>query len=145
MQQKRLLLALILSSAILFLWSYFYPPVPPANQKQGATPSPAASASATQTAISNNQPAPAAPAATPNVSAAPQRMIPARTPLYDAKFDTLGAEPVSWILKVNNNNNTPIYSVGANKSLKQPLELISAEGLKRQPRMVPFQLQTGDA
>jgi YidC/Oxa1 family membrane protein insertase len=79
------------------------------------------------------------------VSAAPQRMITVRTPLYDAKFDTLGAEPVSWILKENKNNNTPIYSVGANKSLKQPLELISAEGLKRQPRMVPFQLQTGDA
>ena len=26
-----------------------------------------------------------------------------------------------------------------------PLELISPEGLKRQPRMVPLQLQTGDA
>src|SRR5215213_3575787 len=145
MQQKRLLLALVLSSAILFLWSYFYPPVPPANQKQGATPSPAASPSATQTATSNNQPAPAAPVPTANVNAAPQRTITIRTPLYDAKFDTLGAEPISWILKANNNNKSPIYSVGANKSQKQPLELISAEGLRRQPRMVPFQLQTGDA
>lgn len=71
-------------------------------------------------------------------------MITVRTPLYDAKFDTLGAEPVSWIIKANKNNGSEIYSVGADKSQKKPLELISAEGLKRQPRLVPFQLQTGD-
>ncbi|HEY0367718.1 MAG TPA: membrane protein insertase YidC [Pyrinomonadaceae bacterium] len=144
MQQKRLLLALVLSSAILFLWSYFSPVTPP-TQKQGTTPSASASPSATQTASSSNQPAPAAPAPAANVSAAPQRTITVRTPLYDARFDTLGAEPVSWILKVNKNNNTEIYSVGADKSQKQPLELISQEGIKRQPRMAPLQLQTGDA
>jgi YidC/Oxa1 family membrane protein insertase len=144
MQQKRLLLALVLSSAILFLWSYFSPPPPP-TQKPGATPSPAASPSATQTATANNPAAPVAAAPTPSVSAAPQRTVTIRTPLYDAKFDTLGAEAVSWILKANNINGNEIYSVGANKSQKQKLELISAEGLKRQPRMVPFQLQTGDA
>ena len=144
MQQKRLLLALVLSSAILFLWSYFSP-VPPPNPQPGATPSPSASPSATQTATSDIPAAPAAPAPTPNLSAAPQRTITIRTPLYDAKFDTLGAEPVSWIIKTNKNNGTEIYSVGANKSQKKPLELISLEGLKRQPRLVPFQLQTGDA
>jgi len=144
MQQKRLLLALVLSSAILFLWSYFSP-VPAPNQKPGATPSPSASPSATQTATSNTPAAPAAPAPTANVSAAPQRTISVRTPLYDAKFDTLGAEPVSWIIKVNKNNGTEIYSVGADKRHKLPLELISPEGLKRQPRMAPLQLQTGDA
>ena len=145
MQQKRLLLALVLSSAILFGWSYFYP-VPTQNQKQAATPSPSASPSATQTATSNNPTAPAAPAPAPNVSAAPQRTITVQTPLYDAKFDTLGAEAVSWVLKVNKNkNNTPIYSVGADRKQKKPLELISQEGLKRQPRMAPLQLQTGDA
>src|SRR5215213_2369909 len=144
MQQKRLLLALVLSSAILFLWSYFSPVAPP-TQKPGATPSPSASPSATQTASSNNQPAPAAPVPAANVSAAPQRTITVRTPLYDAKFDTLGAEPVSWIIKANRNNGTEIYSVGADKRHKLPLELISPEGLKRQPRMAPLQLQTGDA
>src|SRR5215217_3570113 len=121
MQQKRLLLALVLSSAILFLWSYFSPVTPP-TQKQGATASPSASPSATQTASSNNQTAPAAPAPAANVSAAPQRTITVRTPLYDAKFDTLGAEPVSWILKVNKNNNSEIYSVGADRKQKKPLE-----------------------
>lgn len=78
------------------------------------------------------------------INTAPQRTITVRTPLYDAKFDTLGAEPVSWIIKKNKNSGTPIYSVGGRKEEKKPLELISAEGLKRQPRMVPLQLQTGD-
>src|SRR5262245_25576627 len=101
MQQKRLLIALVLSSVILFLWTYFYP-VPPATQKPGATPSPTASPAATQqTASANSTPAPSVPQPQPNVSAAPQRTITVRTPLYDAKFDTLGAEPVSWIIKVN--------------------------------------------
>jgi YidC/Oxa1 family membrane protein insertase len=147
MQQKRLLLALILSSVILFLWTYFYP-VPPQTQKPGATPSPTASPAATQqTANASNTPAPAPPQPARNVSAAPQRMITIRTPLYDAKFDTLGAEPVSWIIKVNkySKGQYEVYSVAGHKSDKKPLELISPEGLKRQPRMVPFQLQTGDA
>ena len=142
MQQRRLLLALVLSSAILFLWSYFYPVPPPANQHPGATPSPAASPAATQSPDTST--AQAAPLPTPNVSAAPQRTLTVRTPLYEAKFDTLGAEPVSWIIKVNKNNNREIYSVGGRKEDKMPLQLISPEGLKRQPRMVPLQLQTGD-
>jgi len=144
MQQKRLLLALLLSCGILFLWTYFYP-VPTQNQKQGTTPSPTASPSATQTSTSANQTAPTAAPPAPNVSAAPQRTITVRTPLYDAKFDTLGAEAVSWILKVNKNNNNEIFSVGADRKQRKPLELISAEGLKHQPRMAPLQLQTGDA
>ena len=147
MQQKRLLLALIISSAILFAWTYFYP-APPASQKPGATPSPAASPAATQQAANSN-PAPAPPTTTlaPNVSTAPQRTITVKTPLYDVKFDTLGAEPVSWIIKVNQNSQgeQEVYSVAGRKSDKKPLELISPEGLKRQPRMVPLQLQTGDA
>src|ERR671926_391121 len=99
MQQKRLLIALVLSSVILFLWTYFYP-VPQPTQKPGTTPSPTASPAATQqTANSNSAPTPAPQQPAPNVSAAPQRTITIRTPLYDAKFDTLGAEPVSWIIK----------------------------------------------
>jgi YidC/Oxa1 family membrane protein insertase len=147
MQQKRLLLALILSSVILFLWTYFYP-APPANQKPGATPSPTASPAATQqTASSNNATTAPTTAVAPNVSAAPQRTITVKTPLYDVKFDTLGAEPISWIIKVNKNNEgqKEVYSVAGRRSDKKPLELISPEGLKRQPRMVPLQLQTGDA
>src|SRR5215211_6166327 len=142
MQQRRLLLALILSSVILFLWSYFYP-APPPPKNQGATPSPAVSPAATAQTPDASA-AQAAPLPTANVSAAPQRTLTVRTPLYEAKFDTLGAEPVSWVIKFNKNNNREIYSVSGRKEDKVRLELISPEGLKRQPRMVPFQLQTGD-
>ena len=75
---------------------------------------------------------------------APQRTITIRTPLYDAKFDTLGAEPISWIVKKNKNSGAEIWSVAGHKKDRIPLELISPEGLRRQPRMVPLQLHTGD-
>ena len=146
MQQKRLLIALVLSSVILFLWTYLYP-APPASQKPVATPSPTASPAATQQTANSNNATAQATALTPNVSAAPQRTITVKTPLYDVKFDTLGAEPVSWIIKVNKDSEGQknVYSVAGRKSDKKPLELISPEGLKRQPRMVPLQLETGDA
>lgn len=143
MQQRRLLLALILSSVILFLWTYFYPtPTPPKDQQAGATPSP----SPTATVNATQSPVPTAPGSAPiaTISEAPQRTITIKTDLYDAKFDTRGAEPISWIIKRNNNSKTEIYSVAGHKSDKKPLDLISPEGLKRQPRLVPLQLQTGD-
>ena len=143
MQQKRLLLALLISSAILFLWSYFFPVTPP-NQKPGATPSPTASSAPTQSPSSTPATAQATQPTVASVNSAPQRTITIQTPLYDVKFDTLGAEPVSWIIKTNNITKREIYSVGGRRSEKKPLELISAEGLNRQPRMVPLQLQTGD-
>jgi len=143
MQQKRLLIALVLSSAILFVWSYFFPVTPP-NQKPGAAPSPTASSAPAQSSNSTQPTAPATAATVASVNTAPQRTITIRTPLYDAKFDTLGAEPVSWIIKTNQITKRPIYSVGGRREEKKPLELISPEGLNRQPRMVPLQLQTGD-
>jgi YidC/Oxa1 family membrane protein insertase len=145
MQQKRLLLALILSSTILFLWSYFSPVPTPPSQKPGATPSPAASPAATQSANAGTSEASAATVSAPNVNAAPQRTITIRTPLYDVKFDTLGAEPTSWIIKKNKNSKAEIFSVAGRKRDRKPLELIAPEGLTRQPRMVPLQLQTGDS
>lgn len=141
MQQKRLLIALVLSAAILFLWSFFFPPLP--TPDPAATPSPSPSAAAQQQAPSSSTPELVATPIT-TVKAAPQRTITIRTPLYDAKFDTLGAEPISWILKKNKHSNAPIYSVAGHKKDRIPLELISQEGLKREPRMVPLQLHTGD-
>ena len=145
MQQKRLLLAFILSSAILILWAYFYPAQPPTDQGPGASPSPSASQPATQATNPTLPATPPAPAPTPNVSAAPQRTLTIKTPLYDVKFDTLGAEPTSWIIKKNKNSGAEIFSVAGHKRDRIPLELISSEGLKRQPRQVPLQLHTGDA
>ena len=145
MQQKRLLLALVLSSAILFLWSYFYPVPPPKNAQPGPTPSPSASTTPAQQTSGSN-PAPSTqPLQVANLNAAPKRTITITTPLYVTKFDTQGAEPVSWVITTNKNNSSPIYSVAGKKQDKKPLELISPEGLNRQPRLVPLQLQTGDA
>src|SRR5688572_21705362 len=140
MQQKRVLIALIVSAAILFLWSYIFPPQPIENP--AATPPPTATPTAQQ-AANQSTPAPAPPPMA-NVNAAPQRTITIKTPLYDAKFDTLGAEPISWIVKKNKNSGAEIWSVAGHKKDRIPLELISAEGLKRQPRLVPLQLHTGD-
>src|SRR5678815_5679973 len=142
MQQKRLLLALVLSSAILFLWSYFYPVSPP-KPNPGATPS--ASSTTTPAAATSPQATNAQLASAPNVSAAAKRIITIKTPLYEAKFDTLGAEPISWVIKKNKITNSEIFSVSGRKRDRVPLDLISPEGLQRQPRAVPFQLQTGDA
>ena len=143
MQQKRLLLALVLSSVILLFWSYLFPVAPPPKPNTAATPSATASPTASQAANSSTPAAPA-PVSMASLNTAPQRIVTIRTPLYDAKFDTLGAEPISWIIKRNKNSDAEIYSVAGRKKDKKPLELISSEGLKRQPRMAPFQLQTGD-
>src|SRR5689334_9887980 len=144
MQQRRLLLALILSSAILFLWTFFYPA--PKNQpQQGATaaPSPTATPTASQQApVASSSPSTSTPSTA--INQAPQRTITVRTDLYEVKFDTRGAEPISWVIKKNRYSNTDIYSVAGRKSQRIPLQLISPEGLNRQPRQVPFQLQTGD-
>src|ERR1043165_3181230 len=148
MQQRRLLLALILSSAILFLWTYFYPAPSPKNQQQqeaAAMASPTAAPTASQQApVATTTPSTSTITSTA-INQAPQRTITVRTDLYEVKFDTRGAEPISWIIKKNRYSNTDIYSVAGKKSERIPLQLISPEGLNRQPRQVPFQLQTGDA
>jgi YidC/Oxa1 family membrane protein insertase len=142
MQQKRLILALVLSSAILFLWSYFYPVKPPQNQPP-ASPSPTATSTPQQTSTPGSTSGSPAQV-TQLVSSVPSRTITIDTPLYTAKFENHGAEPVSWIIKKNKISDNPIYSVAGKKKDHIPLDLISPEGLKRQPRVVPLQLQTGD-
>ena len=147
MQQKRLLLALLISVAILFTWSLLFPPPPPTNQPSAsASPSPANPvATATPTAATP------APNTTPVnvVSAQPEpqvkRTVTIKTPFYEAKLDSTGAEVISWIIKKNKDSGREIYSVAGNKNNHVPLELVSPEGLNRQPRQVPLQVLTGDA
>ncbi|HKR14614.1 MAG TPA: membrane protein insertase YidC [Pyrinomonadaceae bacterium] len=146
MQQKRLLLALLLSSTVLLLWTFLYPTQKPApNTQPGASPSPTATAEGQSSQTPSSTPAPSTPVQVANIAAAPKRTITIKTPLYTTKFETLGAEPVSWIITSNKNGQTPIYSVAGHKADKKPLELISPEGVNRQPRLVPLQLHTGDA
>jgi YidC/Oxa1 family membrane protein insertase len=149
MQQKRLIIALLISTAILFLWSYFAPVPPQKPNAVAPTPSPQASASP-QTVTSPGGPATAAspaPAGSPGAvaNAAPHRIVVIKTPLFEAKLDGRGAEAVSWIIKKNKDSEKEIFSVAGPKKARLPLELVSPVGLSREPREAPLQLATGDA
>src|SRR5687768_7001863 len=145
MQQKRLLLALLISVVILFLWSQFF--VKPPQQPAVNEPAPTASQSPSNLSVSAT-PTPGATPATVAIAqpeSQPQRTISVKTPLYEAKLDSRGAEVVSWIIKKNKDSGREIYSVAGTKNNPIPLELISPESLNRQPRQVPLQVLTGDA
>ncbi len=149
MQQKRLLLALLISTAILFLWGYLFPAkqTPPPNAPSAsatASPGPTASASpGNSSAASQTISEPGTPPVI--TSQEVRRNVVIKTPLYEAKFDNQGAEVTSWIIKKNKDSGHEIYSVAGNKSQKLPLELVSQIGLQRVPREVPLQVMTGDA
>ena len=145
MQQKRLIIALLISTAILFLWSYLVPVKPPesgSTTSTQATPQPTAAPVSTPVNVSSPLPA---GAATEPASTTPHRIISIKTPLYEAKLDSLGAEAVSWIIKKNKDSGQDVYSVAGDRKTRVPLELVSQEGLKRQPREAPLQLSIRDA
>ncbi len=150
MQQKRLILALLISTAILFLWSYLVPVKPPqTSQSPQSSQSSSPQATAQQRITPPNAPVAGqspSPTASPSEStnAAPHRTVLIKTPLYEAKLDSQGAEAVSWIIKKNRDSGREIYSVSGDKNTRAPLELISQKGLERVPREAPFQLITGD-
>lgn len=149
MQQKRLIIALLISTAILFLWSYLVPVQQPNPTPAPQSPSPQAS-SPQQTVTPPSGPAASpspVPAGSPGpaANAAPHRTLLIKTPLYEAKLDSRGAEAVSWIIKKNKDTGKDIYSVAGNTSARVALELVSPDGLKREPREAPLQLATGDA
>jgi YidC/Oxa1 family membrane protein insertase len=143
--QKRLLLAFVLSAVILFGWTYLFPP--PANEQQNAntsqqpatdSPTPAPSQQPAQAAT---QPVLAAPASTDTV---PQRTISVSTPLYEAKFDSRGATVKSWVIKKNKEKGgegKQLRSGSSTEANPQPLELISQEGLNR--GLAPLKVLTG--
>ena len=147
MQQKRLLLALLISTAIIVIWTYLVPVKPPQpnnNSNSASTQQPTATASPSPSAPVATPP-PVTPSAPTSAPQAPRRNVVVSTHLYEAKFDTQGAEVVSWIVKKNKDSQSDIYSVAGGKNNKVPLQLVSAEGLKRTPREAPLQLLTGDS
>jgi YidC/Oxa1 family membrane protein insertase len=145
MQQKRLIIALLISTAILFAWSYFVPTKPPEpTPARASQPSPQQTVTPQSTPVSSASPS-ASPSPAESVNAAPHRVLSIKTPLYEAKFDSLGAEAISWIIKKNQDSGQSIYSVADNKKRQVPLQLVSQEGLQRQPREAPLQLSVGDA
>lgn len=145
MQQKRLVLALLISTVIILLWTYLVPIKPPQPVNNSNSSATQASPSATPTPAS--QPTQSTPAATPaaSVEQAPRRTVLIKTPLYEAKIDSQGAEVTSWIITKNKDSNSDIQSIAGNKNNRVPLELVSAEGLKRVPREAPLQMLTGDS
>jgi YidC/Oxa1 family membrane protein insertase len=144
MQQKRLIIALLISTGILFAWSYLVPkPQPP--QPAVAEPTAQPTASPLNSPAQTGSPTPAQPSpAVSQVPQAPHRNISIKTPLYEVKLDNQGAEAISWVIKKNKDTGNDIHSVAGSKSHPVPLELISQVGLQRQPREAPLQLITGD-
>src|SRR5256885_6231073 len=154
MQQKRFVLALLISAAILLGWSYFYhPPQNNANNSniaQQPQSSPAAQPAATAT------PAPQPSQTvntTPSTDTLPQRTVEITTPLYKITLDSHGAVATSWIIRKNRDTGNPsdvgrdLSSVSGDKDHPQPLQLISQDGMNREPREAPLRLETidGDA
>ena len=154
MQQRRFVLALVLSAAILFGWGYLqrrlYPIQPQTqdNANTSSTPQP-------QQSVSTPSPQAVAPPVTSQqptevITSAPettpQRTISIKTPLYEVRLDNHGAIATNWILKAlpseNGNPGRPLYSVAGDKQNPQSLELISQEGVKR--GQATFQIVTGD-
>ncbi len=142
MQQKRLIYALLISTAILLVWGYLAPkpptpePAPPQATPQ-AVASPISAPSAAATPLPVGSPSEV-------VNTTPHRVISIKTPLYGVKLDSLGAEAISWIIKKNKDSGQDIHSVAGDKKNPVPLELVSQEGLKRQPREAPLQLSLRD-
>jgi YidC/Oxa1 family membrane protein insertase len=138
---------------VLLGWSYFYTP----------RKAPADDANAnTNTAVNTNSatvPAqqPTAQVAQPQQQqqqqvastpdAIPNRTITIRSPLYEVKLDSRGALATSWIILRDKspNEDRPVYGDGSTDANKKPLQLISDEALKRNPRQIPFRLATDDA
>jgi YidC/Oxa1 family membrane protein insertase len=144
--QSRFLIAVVLSIAVLFGWSYFFAPQRPApdananvasnaNTAQPATPQPAPSA---QSSL------PETAAVTPDTT--PNRTLTIKSPLYEVAFDSKGALATSWIIhkNVSPKGSFPVYGDGSTATEKKPLQLISQEALSRSPREVPFRLVTDD-
>src|SRR5256714_9920579 len=164
MEQKRLLLAFVLSAAVLFGWTYFMGRLRPqqpdntnsAQQTASASPSPSASASASVNHATTPTPQPAIAtsatvATTPDTT--PHRTVTITTPLYEVKLDSKGAVATSWIITKNKDPEKgtmrPIWSVAGNKNNHVSLQLIPSdnlpENLRADARSTPLRLYTGDA
>lgn len=147
--QSRFLIAAVLSMVILFGWSYFFAPTPPANNnsntaansnaavaEQTADATPAA---ATQPPVEINQ-----VAQSPGVEA-PHKELTIKSSLYEVKLDSKGAVASSWILYRNKSpkGDTEIFADGSTGADKAPLQLISEKALEPERRELPFRLSVG--
>ncbi|MFV0388099.1 MAG: membrane protein insertase YidC [Pyrinomonadaceae bacterium] len=157
--QSRFLIAAVLSMVVIGGWSYFFAPSKPANDANANVTTNSNIAQSESNANSNlnsdtnsatgenaGTEKPVAEAAV-QVDDVPNKTITIKSPLYSVKLDSKGAVATSWVLLLNDSTSAddrkPLYAQGSTKTKKIPLELISAEGLKR--NQAPFRLLTGDA
>ncbi|MEZ5308231.1 MAG: membrane protein insertase YidC [Pyrinomonadaceae bacterium] len=155
--QTRFILAAALSMLVLLVWSYFFAPKPDnaANTNSNANITNVANANpqnsnGTQEAKNSetdksskeaSEPAPA--------DEVENRAIVIKSPLYEVTLDSKGAAATSWILLKNDSpyetERKDLYADGSDKTHKKPLQLVSPEGLKRNPSLAPLKLKVGDA
>jgi YidC/Oxa1 family membrane protein insertase len=145
MEQKRLLIAVVISAVILFGWSYFFPPANPQQNANSPEASPTATPAPTPTPTAQATPAESqnAPAASAPDTVA-QRTLTVSTPLYEVQLDSRGGVAKSWVIKQNkekDGSGKPLYSVASTKDNPQKLELISQDGAKRD--LFPLKIFTG--
>jgi YidC/Oxa1 family membrane protein insertase len=106
-QQQRFVLFLVISAALIFGWSYLFPPQNPQPNKTNDS-------SAQQTNQNLAQPSSTAPQSTPAANSqtqtettaaqltpdnTPPRTLTITTPLYQVKMSSRGAVAMSWIVK----------------------------------------------
>ncbi|HYG12113.1 MAG TPA: membrane protein insertase YidC [Pyrinomonadaceae bacterium] len=157
MDQKRLLLAFVLSAAILFGWTYFIERTAPrpnkANSQTETSNNSATLSPSPQTTAPVATPTPSDIAASPIPDNVPQRKVVVETPLYRVELDSKGAIATSWIVKQNKDTGRPLYSVAGDQNNRQPLELIPSEKnlppnqpqLLQIARQTALNISTGDA
>jgi YidC/Oxa1 family membrane protein insertase len=141
--QARFLIAAVASMVVLFGWSYFYAPTPPASN---ANTEVAANTNAVQpvpTATAQPQ-QPVQPEPAPAADASPNRTVRIKSPLYEVTLDSKGAVATSWIILRNRSYKAdyPIFADGSTEANKIPLQLISAKATEQ--REFPFRLLTPD-
>src|ERR1700755_114183 len=132
--QRRFLIAIVLSIAVLAGWMYFFPPPKPTPNNNSNT---AQTAPAEQNA--QQQPAPASPAVPGGAyqlveipkESTNKKVITISSPYYEVVFDSRGAVPFSWVLKKHKSSEgeRDLNSIASTKDNVVPLELISQQGI----------------
>ncbi len=130
--EKRVLLAFVLSTAILAIWYYFFAPPPPQPTAPEKKPQPTARGEEKRAVLIET------PAAAP-IERVPEREIRIETPLWTAIFTNRGAVARSW--NIHHRPNGQLL-LGADR---RPLELIPQERDVIEKLGRPFALRSREA
>ena len=133
--------------AVLFGWTYLFPPPkPPTDANANVAANTEANSSTAGPATSSTTPEITEVGSMPATNA-PQREITITSPLYEIKLDSKGGLATSGIIKrnVSRKSDFPVYADGSTAENEKPLQLISAKALEQSPREIPFRIVTGDS